>query len=206
MTKTKTRRTKTDTRIFLLTGRSKMSKSKKIRLREKKVSDARNDYAWQTDVELAELDAMPVLSIPFTEYLLDYAHQMRYYPPSSNRFAVETAAGKHIGNCTYYNIDEFYEEAEMGIMIGDRNYWDDGYGTEAVSALLNHIFRKTNLRRVHLKTLRWNQRAQKCFLKCGFSPCGQHYQDGYNFMVMEITRRQWQEFGKAAKEKVEKSA
>ena len=200
-----TRRTKTDTDLHLLRGMSKMIKGKRIRLREKRVTDAQDDYAWQTDPELASLDAMPVLSIPFVEYLLTYANQLLQSPPGSLRLAIETSNGKHIGNCTYYNIDKLEGEAELGIMIGDRNYWDRGYGTEAVNALLNHIFHRTNLRRVHLKTLDWNQRAQKCFSKCGFSPCGQCYRDGYNFVLMEITRHQWQECGKSAKEKIEKT-
>ena len=114
-----------------------MIKGKRIRLREKKVSDAQDDYAWQTDTELASLDAMPVLSVPFIEYLLTYTNQLLQSPPCSLRLAIETSNGKHIGNCTYYNIDKLVGEAELGIMIGDRNYWGRGYGTETVNALLN---------------------------------------------------------------------
>ena len=48
----------------------------KVRLREKKLSDARNDYMWQSDPELPRLDAAPVLSVSFPVYLLDYADQL----------------------------------------------------------------------------------------------------------------------------------
>jgi len=165
----------------------------KVRLREKKLSDARNDYRWQTDLELVRLDATPALTISYPHYLMDYTTVLRY--PSSNRhaFAVETAEGRHIGNCVYYNIDAARNEAELGIMIGERDYWDKGYGTDAVITLVNHIFLNTKLKRLYLKTLDGNQRAQKCFGKCGFTSCGHLARDGYNFLLMKLHRRQWQE-------------
>ena len=165
----------------------------KVRLRDKKLSDARNDYAWQTDAELVRLDAMPVLAISFPHYLLDYTCQLSFSTPTSRRFAVETSDGKHIGNCTYYDLDEAKGEAELGIMIGDRKYWDKGYGTDTLITLVNHVFLEKSLWRVYLKTLDWNTRAQKCFEKCGFAPCGQLYRDGYSFIVMELYREQWEE-------------
>ena len=79
-----------------------------------------------------------------------------------HRFAVETLDGKHIGNCAYYGVNETKGEAELGIMIGDRDCWDKGYGADAVGTLLDYIFRRTNLKRIHLKTLDSNIRAQKC--------------------------------------------
>jgi RimJ/RimL family protein N-acetyltransferase len=163
----------------------------KVKLREKRLSDARDDYAWQSDLELAKLDAAPVLCVSFPVYLLDYADQL--HCPELNRypFAVETIDGKHIGNCTCYDVNENNGEAQLGIMIGDRNYWDKGYGTDTVSTIVNHIFLNTNLKRIHLKTLDWNLRAQKCFQNCGFTPCGQFNQNSNNFVVMDLSRKQW---------------
>ena len=114
----------------------------RVRLREKRLSDARNDYEWQTDPELVEMDAAPLLRMPFPQYLLEYTNEMRYGSAASHRFAVETNDGRHIGNCTCYNINPLDGEAELGIMIGDRDYWDSGYGTDAVITLVNFIFRK----------------------------------------------------------------
>ena len=162
----------------------------KIKLRDKRLADALENYTWRSDSELAELDAAPLLTIAFTEYLPDYACELRYPPPHKHPLAIETMDGKHIGNCVYYNINEAKGEAELGIMIGDRNYWDKGYGTDAVTTLLNYIFRQTKLNRIYLKTLDSNQRAQKCFEKCGFTPCGHLTKDGYSFVLMEIHREQ----------------
>jgi RimJ/RimL family protein N-acetyltransferase len=165
----------------------------KIKLREKKLSDARKDYQWQTTPELVRLDATPPLKISFSQYLLDYTSFLRHLNPIRRAFAIETFYGKHIGNCVYYNINEAKEEAELGIMIGDRDYWNKGYGTDVVNTLINHVFRETNLERIYLKTLDWNQRAQKCFQNCGFTPYDYLNRDGYNFVLMELRRNQWEE-------------
>ncbi len=181
-----------NTTVISALNRDSMITGTKVILRAKSLSDVRNDYAWQTDPELAFLDATMTMDVSFAEYLLDYAQQIRQTNHASRRFAVTTLEGKLIGNCSYYHIDEASGEAEVGIMIGDRDYWDMGYGTDAVNALLNHIFHQTALQRVHLKTLDWNLRAQRCFQKSGFSTYGYRQQDGNNFVLMEMTRPQWQ--------------
>jgi len=170
-----------------------MISSSKIKLRDKKLADAPDDYAWQTDPELAQLDAVPPLTTTFTQYLSNYANELHYPSSSRHPFAVETLDGKHIGNCVYYGVDEGKGEAEVGILIGDRDYWDDGYGTDAVIALANYIFRRTRLNRLYLKTLNDNYRAQKCFKKCGFTPYGHVDRDGFHFVLMELRRKQWHE-------------
>jgi RimJ/RimL family protein N-acetyltransferase len=175
----------------------------KVKLREKRLSDARDDYAWQSDPELARLDAAPVLNVSFPVYLLDYSDQL--HDPGVNRypFAVETVGGKHIGNCTCYDFSENEGETQLGIIIGDRNYWDKGYGTDTISTIVNYVFLNTNLQRIYLKTLNWNLRAQKCFQNCGFTPCGQLNRDGNSFVLMELYRKQWskqQNLGEADKD------
>ncbi len=165
----------------------------RIILREKRLADARDDYAWETDPELAQLDAAPIPDIAFPQFLSEYTSQLRHFPLISRRFAVDTLDGKHIGNCSYHNISETNGEAELGIMIGNRDYWDKGYGTDAVTTLVNYVFRQTDLNRIYLKTLESNTRAQKCFQKCGFTPYEHLPKDGYSFVLMETYRNQWQE-------------
>lgn len=166
----------------------------KIILREKRADDARDDYTWEIDPELAHLDAASPTTTTFSQFLSDYTDELDDRLPSRRRLAIDTPAGKHIGNCSYYNIRKTKGEAELGIMIGDRDYWSKGYGTDAVTTLVNHIFCQTNLKRIYLKTLESNTRAQKCFQKCGFTPYGHSVKDGFSFVLMEIYRNQWQEY------------
>jgi len=164
----------------------------KVILRAKRLADAQDDYTWQTDPELVQLDAVPPQTTTFPRYLSDYASELHYPSPTRRRFAIETLDGKHIGNCTYYGINDAKGEAELGIMVGNRSCWDKGYGADAVTTLLGYIFRRTNLKRIYLKTLESNFRAQKCFQKCGFTLYGHLVRDGFSFVLMEIHRKQWE--------------
>jgi RimJ/RimL family protein N-acetyltransferase len=183
---------KNDTPAGLKPLHSVTIEGKKIKLREKKLTDVRADYRWQSDPELSRLDAAPSLDMSFALYLLDYSAIM--HEDNHRRFplAVETMDGKHIGNCTLYDIDEKKGEGQAGIMIGDKEYWNQGYGTDSMITFVDYIFRNSTLNRLYLKTLAWNLRAQKCFTKCGFKDCGRMQRDGFNFMLMEMYRDEWE--------------
>lgn len=169
-----------------------MVTGKKIVLRDKKLTDARDDYAWKTDPELARLDAAPQLTSSFPQFLLDYTNELRGSYPAKRQFAIDTRGGKHIGNLGYYDIDETRGEAELGITIGNRDYWGEGYGTDAVNTMVKYIFCQTKLNRIYLKSLDWNTRAHRSFQKCGFVLCGRMAKDGFSFVIMEIRRKQWE--------------
>ncbi|MFA5316368.1 MAG: GNAT family N-acetyltransferase [Dehalococcoidales bacterium] len=165
----------------------------KTRLRVKIFADAERDYQWQTDNEITYLDASRPLRITFTQYLAEYLKTLSNPSPMRRFFAIETLDGEHIGNCTFYSIDRERGKAELGIMIGQREYWGKGYGTDAVNTMLGYIFNHTGLKRIRLKTLVSNIRARKCFLKCGFAACGQKNIEGYQFLLMEISHDRWLE-------------
>jgi RimJ/RimL family protein N-acetyltransferase len=78
-------------------------------------------------------------------------------------------------------------------MIGNREYWGKGYGTDTISTLIDYIFRNFKFKRVYLKTLENNLHAQKCFEKCGLTPCGHKEQEGYKFLLMDMSFARWQE-------------
>ena len=159
----------------------------KIRLRPKRLVDAFNDYKWQKDSELCRLDATYPVSSPFDVFLRLYVEQNNQ-KDRGLRLAIETLEGKHIGNCSCFNVDIDQSETEMGIMIADRDYWNKGYGTDVIKTTVNYIFSQTDIQRIHLKTLKWNIRAQKCFEKCGFVIFGQLNRGEYSFILMDIHR------------------
>ena len=168
-----------------------MINGNRVVLRDKTIDDARNDYTWESDPELARLDATSPISYSFARYRSNYGEELRNPYAASCRFAIDTLDGKHIGNCAYYNINERNGETELGIMIGDRDYWNKGYGVDVLATLLAHIFETTRLKRVYLKTLADNYRAQSCFRKSGFKPYVRLVRDGHDFLFMEINRREW---------------
>ncbi len=161
-------------------------------IRSKVMDDAETDYSWRIDPELASLDATRPVTLTFTEYLRYHRDDVQYPSPWSVRMAIDTLDGKHIGNCMYYDIDTKKSQCELGIMIGDRNYWSKGYGTDVVKTAVTHIFQTTELNRVYLHTLMNNYRAQKSFTKAGFSPIREKKRDGHEFVLMEIKRTKWE--------------
>jgi len=167
-----------------------VARGSKVLLREKQLGDAANDYRWRTDRELAYYDAARPFVSSFQEYLTLFQDELAYANPYRRSLAVEDLTGRHIGNAMYYNIDQMRGEAEIGITIGEREYWSQGYGAEAVGLLVRYLLTKKGFRRVHLKTLEWNQRARRCFEKAGFEEYGRSRRGGSDFILMEF-RQEW---------------
>ena len=80
-------------------------KGKKVIIRPKTITDAGNDYRWQTDPELSALDAMIPTTMSYREFYREYVDWLRHPYAGRITFGVDTPDGKHIGNCVYYNID-----------------------------------------------------------------------------------------------------
>lgn len=82
--------------------------------------------------------------------------------------AVETLDGVHIGNVGLHRINWKDRNAELGIAIGEKAYWDQGYGTDAIRTLLGLAFREMNLPRIYLRVDEDNARGIRCYEKAGF--------------------------------------
>lgn len=163
----------------------------RVVLREKRRTDAPNDYAWSIDEELCQLDAARPSVLSFQDAVMLYEEELLYPPRRRIRFGIEALDGSHIGNCMVYDINHVKREAELGIMIGDRRYWGKSFGTDAVDLLVEHGFKEAGLYRIYLHTLEWNTRAQKSFQKSGFAALGKVFRNGYTFIAMEIRKEDW---------------
>jgi RimJ/RimL family protein N-acetyltransferase len=102
-----------------------------------------------------------------------------------------------IGNIGLFGFDSIARSAEAGILIGDKNYWDKGYGTEAMNLLLKHGFETLNLNRVFLRVYADNPRAVRCYEKAGFIHEGRMRQSRFSqgrfidILIMGILRGEW---------------
>ena len=168
------------------TVEGEVARGELVVLREKRLGDAHNDFRWRTDTELARFDAARPFGATYHDYLALFRDELTYPSPYRRSLAIEDMDGRHIGNAMYYNIDTIRREAEIGITIGERDYWGKGYGTDAVKTLVRVIFQATGFRRIYLKTLEWNVRAQRSFEKAGFRVCGRSRRGGNAFVVMEF--------------------
>lgn len=144
---------------------------KKVRLRDRRYEDSAREGMWELDSQVRALD--PGAGTVF----------------SSRKYSIETLDGQHIGSCALYNMTE--TQVQLGIRIGDRNYWGGGYGTEAVRLLVSYCFLTSRIDTIWLKVLPDNTRAIKSYEKCGFVHTGKLALNGYAFTTMEIRRDRW---------------
>ena len=165
----------------------------KVRVREKRVKDIQNEYSWRVDPELSRLDATKPMTMSYEDFFRYSKEEMQFPNYRSKRLAVETLEGVHIGNIMYYDLNMQNRQAELGIMIGDKDYWNSGYGTDTVNTLLRHLFTILELDRVYLHTLSWNYRAQASFAKSGFKLVRNVKRGGQDFILMEVLRSDWDE-------------
>jgi len=164
---------------------------KKVLLRRKRLDDAALDYQWRTDPELASLDASRPIRLSYREYLRYHRDELEFPTPWSRKFAIETQDNQFIGNCMCYDINTVASEAEVGILLGDKEYWGNGYGTEALKLLVGHVFKVTSINRLYLHTLSWNSRAKQSFAKCGFQELRLVVRGGMEFHLMELEKDDW---------------
>jgi diamine N-acetyltransferase len=112
-------------------------------------------------------------------------------------FAIETEDGAHIGNIGLEDFDWKNRHAELGIVIGEKEYWSQGYGSDAIRALLGFAFGEMNLHRVQLQAHDSNARAIRCYEKCGFKHEGRQrealFQNGryHDTLIMGILREEF---------------
>jgi RimJ/RimL family protein N-acetyltransferase len=138
----------------------------------------------------------PPMPQPLTHLQAEFESQASQGGRSGSSFAIE-ADGRLIGQCALFAIDQVAQVCELGITIGDRDYWGRGYGREAVGLLLAYAFRYRNLRRVYLRVHGRNERARRSYAACGFVEEGRlrdHvWSDGAydDLVLMGVLRREW---------------
>ena len=79
---------------------------------------------------------------------------------------------KHIGNITLQSIDWVARNAEITIMIGEKDYWGKGVGEEAWRLIIDWGFYTLNLNRLQCGTFSNNIGMQKLATKVGMKKEG----------------------------------
>ena len=74
----------------------------------------------------------------------------------------------HVGNCELWGIAGPDRCATLGLVIGRRDPWGRGLGTEAVRLLCHHAFVTLNLHKVSLDCDAINERALRLYARVGF--------------------------------------
>ena len=138
-----------------------------IRLRAREPEDEPQLHEWFNDPEVTEhLSQRYPVSHHGEKAFLDALWDVGY---GNANFAIETLAEKRmIGGCGLMKVSAEDRHAELGIAIGDKAFWNGGYGTDTMRALCRFGFEIMNLHRIELDVYADNLRAQRVYEKVGF--------------------------------------
>jgi diamine N-acetyltransferase len=172
-----------------------------IRLRAIEKDDLPFYVKWLNDPEVKRgLSIILPLSLAEEE---DWFEEMRKRSPFERPLAIEIQPNPKkdewvfVGNGGFFGIDWQNRMAEIGIHIGEKKYWDQGFGTGTMQLFVKHGFENLNLNRVWLRVFETNSRAIRSYEKAGFIHEGKYRQGQYiegkyvDVMIMSVLRSEW---------------
>ena len=170
----------------------------RIRLRGVEREDLPLFVAWLNDPEVVDGLGM---------YLpLSSGDENRWFEKAAERAPAEKPlvidirdgdAWRMVGSSGFMGVEWTNRLAEVGIFIGDRSVWNQGYGTEAMRLLFKHGFETLNLNRIWLRVHADNPRAIRAYEKAGMAHEGRYRQGVYkkgafvDVMLMSILKPEW---------------
>lgn len=168
-------------------------KGNKTILRPIRMSDAHRFFMWMSD---------PCVNKYTTRKNITLKEEKNWIKNLSKRktdkiFAIDTIDKMHIGSIGLHHIKKQDKNTVLGIFIGDKNYWDKGYGRDSITTLLDYCFNKLKLHRMELSVYDYNKRAISLYKKLGFKTEGEKrehvFYKGkfYDEIQMGILRNEW---------------
>jgi len=153
-----------------------MIKGERVVLRALEQTDLELLHRWINDEEV-----IYALAMGFPKSLLDEQRwlEREQDPKKDLVLGIETTEGQLIGSCGLHRIDPINHNAALGIMIGEKGCWNQGYGTDALMTLCRFGFSEMNLHRICLHVYDFNPRAVACYEKVGFVPEGRFRQAAF---------------------------
>ncbi len=172
----------------------------RIRFRAIEKDDLPTFARWYNDPEILQgLGALLPFSMSDEQ---DWFEKMRLRPPEEHNMIIEvkeiTAQGDEswtvIGSWGFFNYDHRNACSEFGLTIGEKSYWGQGFGSEAVRMIVKVGFYTLNLNRIYLRVLESNTRAIRAYEKAGFTHEGRQRDAAFikgeyhDYLVMSILR------------------
>ena len=141
----------------------------KVVLRDLTLDDVEDRFHWSLDREVTAYLNVPDKYPPFTKE--ETKLWIEACINRSNGYiqkAITTEDGNHIGWVDLKNIEQADKSAEIGIAIGDKQFWGKGYGSSALRAMLSVGFREWELNKIWLRVDVDNEKAIRSYRLNGF--------------------------------------
>ena len=171
----------------------------RVRLRAIERDDIPRFVEWLNDPQVTAglLINLPMASWDETNWFENLAKMPMEERPLALEARQPDQTWAHIGNVGLHQIEQTNRCAEFGIFIGDKAFWDHGYGSDATLLTLKHGFETLNLNRIYLYVFETNPRAIHVYEKIGFVHEGILRQSIYrngryiDTIVMSMLRTEW---------------
>lgn len=153
---------------------------------------------WDHDTEMLRLADTDPAQLWSEKKLREFFEKDGEKTEQAFRFSIRTLAEDKLIGVISLDIQEWsHSDAWVGIIIGDREDWGKGYGTDAMQTILRFAFTEINLRRVTLNVFEYNPRGIRSYEKVGFQHEGRLrgalLRDGkrWDMLYMGILREDW---------------
>jgi RimJ/RimL family protein N-acetyltransferase len=132
------------------------------------VNDVEKFTEWLNDLEVTQYVTLypQIISLTNEKEVLEHLSKNHTYS------IIDINTNELIGNCGLMDLDNLNQTGEVGIFIGNKKYWGNGYGAEALTLLMDYGFKALNLHNIFLRVYSFNERAIKCYEKIGFKIIG----------------------------------
>jgi diamine N-acetyltransferase len=174
----------------------------RIRLRAAEREDIPRFVTWLNDPEVTRF---LFINMPMSRaYEERWFDEMIKRPQAEQVLVIEVPAQGEgepawtpIGNTSFMDISTVHRSAEIGIFIGEKSFWSQGYGTETMRLMLKFGFETLNFHRIFLRVYEHNQRGIRAYEKAGFQHEGRQrqaqYQEGryFDVLMMSVLRAEW---------------
>ena len=127
----------------------------------------------------------------------DYIRRLYEDQGKMNLAIVLKDGDRHIGGAGINDIQAVHRVATYGIVIGEKDCWSKGYGSEVTGMVVRHGFSTLNLNRISLNVYDFNTRAIRVYEKAGFKREGVlrkalYVEGAYrDILIMGILREEW---------------
>lgn len=140
-----------------------------IQLRDLALNDVEDRYQWSLDKEVTKYLVVPNQYPPFTrEDTKKWIEMCINRTNGYEQRAIVLEDGIHIGWVDLKNFDRTNKNAELGIAIGDKRYWGQGYGMAALYHMMQIGFEEFELEKIWLRVDADNEKAMKSYKRAGF--------------------------------------
>lgn len=147
-----------------------MIHGERVTLRPWRKSDLEAVRRWHDDGEVMRYwnETMPLVVEGQLEKGFEPGGRVTKFD-ENGEFIICDETTRPIGQLGYHDYSHRHRHAELAILIGEKDAWSKGYGSDAIVAFGHWFFNQKGAHRLWLVVFADNTRAQRAYEKVGFT-------------------------------------